>query len=200
MHPVVKKVYDSLKESTEAIAEKTDKCWYLEEKLKSDRYTDKAKSEDIRPQRDALKREIENDSADALKKAASYVREYQEKLERADMLNPSDITDDIRLLNIGVKLKPRDIVSMLNRNKGNATMTQIILRYADENMIDMGADRQIYVGNAQEIKEAENLIELINSYGKWIAHDNAIDILNKYFMVSEPTEDSESINSEPKAE
>ena len=180
MHELVKTVYESLKESTEDIAEKKDKLWMVEEKIKSKDYTDKVKNERFIPERDSLKRELNNDIDKAMTKATAFVRDYQDKMRKADSLNPLEITEDVKLLNAGITLNANDIVAILERNKNNSTMTQIALRYAKEKNIDMGENSQIFTGHSQDIRDAENLVEIIKIYGRWIDKDNALQMLDKF--------------------
>ena len=185
MQEITNKVYNSLKESTAEIAGKCAEYDRLVEKAKSGRYSQEALTKEIYPKRDALKREIADDSARALEKATALVRDYQEEMRRADNLNPADITDDVKLFTAGIKLKARDIQGIIERNQGNATMLQIALRYAEENGVDMGSNRPLYIGHSQQIQGGENLIGVINIYGRWINTPRAAEMLDKFFNVTE---------------
>lgn len=185
MKEIINSVYNSLKESTAEIAGKCAECESLEAMAKSGRYSNKTLQTEIYPKRDALKREIENASARALSRATALVRDYQEEMRKADNLNPADITDDVKLFTAGIKLKARDIEGILERNKGNATMTQIALRYAEENGVDMGNRSPLFIGHSQQIQGGENLISTINTYGRWINTPKAGEMLNKFFNITE---------------
>lgn len=185
MQEVTANVYNSLKESTAEIAGKRAEYEALVAKANSGRYSTKVLSKEIYPKRDALKRELADDSAKALEKATALVREYQEEMRRADNLNPADITDDVKLFTAGIKLKARDIEGIIERNKGNATMIQIALRYAEENGVDMGHNRPLYIGHSQQIQGGEHLINVIHTYGRWINTPKAAEMLDKFFNVVE---------------
>lgn len=183
MENVANNVYNSLKESTAGIAKKIEECNALEEKAKSGRYSAQALQNEIYPQRDSLKREISGDTARALESAKAIVREYQEEMRKADRLNPADITDDVKLFTAGITLNAEDILGILERNQGNATMAQLALRYVKEHNIDMGENRMIYTGHTEEIQGGDNLIGIINTYGRWIDKKNAPEMLDKFFSI-----------------
>ena len=72
----------------------------------------------------------------------SYIAELRDE----DELDPTKLTDDVRLLNSGVKMTSRDIKAMLKRNSDNRTMLQVILRYADEHNIETAHGGRIWNG------------------------------------------------------
>lgn len=183
MQEMVKNVYGSLKESSEMISEMRKAYNDLDDKIKSGRYSETAIRGELMPQQETLRRDIRRASEKAIDKAKVFVIDYQEQLKAADNLNPDDITDDVKLFNTGVKLTARDIEAIYARNRGNATMEQLTLRYAEQNGIDLGRDRPIFYGHRIEIQEAENVLSLVERFEQWINTPQALEMLKKYFNV-----------------
>lgn len=183
MQNMMNNVYSSLKENTAAIAGKIAEYRKLEAQEKSGDYSREYLEKKLRPQMLELKHSIERDKEAALSGARGIVEAYQNELRDKDNLHPEDITEDAKLFTAGIKLNRRDIEAILERNKENATMTQIALRYAEENGVDLG--RKIYIGHQAEIQQAGGVKSAIDYYAKWIDKDNAGDMLNKFFNVTE---------------
>jgi hypothetical protein len=104
-----------------------------------------------------------------------YAENMKKELRLADALNPSEITDDIKLLNSGVKLTERDIKTMIERNSNNRTMTQLALRYAQENNIKTGV---MYLSNEDKCREYDQIVGSVNTVIKWM--DNPKGYQNMY--------------------
>ena len=183
MEDITLTVYNDLKESTAAIAGKCAQYADLEAQAKSGKYSAEEVRKNINPKSAALKREISDDSARAINKATALVREYQDAMRKADALNPEDVTKDAELLRAGVKLRPKDIEAMLERNQGNATMEQLILRYVDEHGVDMGPRKPVFYGHSQEIQYGEELVNTISIYGRWINTPTAGKMLDRFFNI-----------------
>lgn len=171
-------VFDSLEADIAALDK--DKAEYadLEAKIKEGRYSNQTLTKDVYPKLYEMKRKIESGCTNAIQKARGLVAQYREDADRLNDLNPSDITDDIKLLQAGIPLLPRDINAILERNKDNRTMTQLALRYAEEHGIKVDA---YYIGGQAEKENADSLDQLISYYAKWIDKENAHEILRKYF-------------------
>ena len=185
MEDMVRNVYFSLKESTAEIAEKIKEFNDLDTKMKDVKYSPDYKQKKIFPKMRELKLAIERDKEAALNAANALVEDYQNKLRDLDNLHPEDITEDAKLFTAGIKLKARDIEAILARNQDNATMTQIALRYAEENGVDLGRDKKYYYGHQAEIQEAEGVTSAVSYYDRWIDKPNAGEMLNKFFGVTE---------------
>ena len=180
---LMNKVYANLTESTEALAAKIAECKDLEGKAKSGNYSPEYISKELSPKILELKTSIRNDKEAAISTAKGIVKEYQDELAALDDLKPDEITDDIKLLNVGITLKERDLKAILARNKGNATMTKLVQRYAEEKGIDLGMDR-LFFGHQEEINRAGEVANVIHYYEKWIDKDNAVEMLNKFFNMA----------------
>lgn len=187
MQNMINNVYDSLKTSTENIARKLKKLAELETLEKSGIYSHEYLNGHIRPEMFALRREIEQDKAAAISGAKGIVEKFQDELREKDCLNPADITQDAVLFTSGVKLKRRDVEAILARNKDNPTMTQMALRFAQENNIDLG--RKIYVGHEREIQDAGGVSRAVDYYSRWITEPNALAMLDKFFSVDGESEE-----------
>lgn len=180
---IVQTIFDTLEADTTELDKVKAEHAALEAKIKEGRYSDQALQKEIYPKRDALKRQISDGSTRAIEKAKGLVNQYRQDAERLNDLDPSAITDDIKLLTAGVPLLERDVRAILDRNKGNRTMTQLALRYAKEHGIDMKGT--LYVGGDAERTTANNLDGIIGYYARWIDKDNAHDMLRRFFNVNE---------------
>ena len=176
-------VYDTLKEATKAIANLKAELNKLSEKAESGMYSEKALINDIRPKMNEIKRQIETSASKAAEDAKGLVTAYKLNMKEADSLKGSEITEDAALFSAGVKLTAEDILAILNRNEGNATMQQLAIRYAAENKIDIGD--VIYVGHTKEMHEADGINSAISYYAGWIDKDNALDMLDRFFSVTD---------------
>lgn len=178
---IVQTVFDSLEADTHEINKTRTEYAALDAKIKEGRYSNQTLQKEIYPKRDELKRKVEGGCASAIKKAHDMIATYREEADRLNDLDPSDITDDIKLLTAGVPLLDRDINAILTRNKGNRTMTQLALRYAKEHGIDMKGT--FYVGGQAEREQANTLDGIVDYYARWIDKENNLDMLNRFFNV-----------------
>ena len=179
---IVQTVFDTLEARTDEISKDIAERDKLEEKIKSGRYSPQALKDDIYPKRDALRRKIETASEGAIQEARNLVAQYRADAAELNNLDPAELTDDVKLLQSGITLLPRDIQGILKRNAGNRTMTQIVLRYAKEHNIDMGGT--YYIGGQAEEENARNLDGILSYYKKWIDKPQAKDMLYRFFNVT----------------
>ena len=93
----------------------------------------------------------------------SLCSSYERELTEADSIKGSELTDDARLLSLGM-LDKRDLETMLKRNDNNRTMTQLICRYAKKNDIDLGVQ---YVGNDDIITSLKSFPYVTETVLKW---------------------------------
>ena len=177
-----KMLYNQLKARTAEMKEKRNQLAEVNEEINSGDYSAVALKEKMYPKQYQLRREIERIEDQAEKECYKMLDDYIEELRAQDNLNPAEITEDVKLLNCGVKLLPRDLQAMLDRNKDNRTMQQIVIRYAEENGIDMGGLR--YTGNMNEIRAAEDIKYVIHLYtGRWMRTDKAEEMLVKFLGI-----------------
>jgi hypothetical protein len=57
------------------------------------------------------------------------------------------------------------------------------IRYAAENKIDIG--NVVFIGHSREMQKADGINTAITYYKHWIDKDNALDMLDRFFSVSE---------------
>ena len=172
-------VYGVLKDGTKKISETVSELDKLEEKIRSGRYSSGTLRDEIYPARDRLRARIRDDSAETIRAAKGHIEQYRQDAALLNDLDPSEITDDIKLLQTGISLHPNDIQAILRRNANNRTMLQLTLRYAAEHNIDTNGT--FYIGGEAERKNAKNLNALIDLYSERIGQDNALELLNKFF-------------------
>ena len=178
---IVQSVFDSLEADTHEINKTRTEYAALEAKIKEGRYSNQTLQKEIYPKRDELKRKVSDASARAIKKAHDMIATYRADAEALSDLDPSAITDDVKILQAGVTLTARDIQAIINRNPDNRTMIQIALRYAKEHNIDMKGP--YYIGDQQEKETANNLDGIVDYYARWIEKENNLDMLNRFFNV-----------------
>ena len=179
---IVQTVYDTLEARTAEIAEIRTEYDKMEAMATSGKYTRKALEKDVFPKRDALKRQMQDQSAAAIKEARGLIDQYRADVAAESNLDPLMLTEDIELLKPGIVLLPRDIAAILERNAGNKTMTQITLRYAKEHGIDT---RGIHVPNDNEETIARNLENIVYYYEKWIHTPRATKMLHTFFNIKD---------------
>ena len=136
----------------------------LREKIGSGKYRSGYVRTELIPQKDSLKRQMDDVRYKTNMEVKRICAEYTDELRAQDDLDPSLLTDDVKLLKAGVKLTKRDITAMLNRNAGNHTMTQLILRYCKENDIDSGVH---YMGNRPIIDSVAMVPYTVETALKW---------------------------------
>lgn len=174
---IIDNVYNLLNERTDAIGATVAEFEKLDGDLKAGIYS-ASKSAELGRHRDALRSKIVSSSDAAIEEARSIVQNYRDEVEASYDLNPADLNDDLRLLQIGIPLQPRDVYAILERNRSNKTMTAITVRYAREHGIDVSAYR---VGG-DEMKVADALETVLLYFATHIAEPNAKNMLDRYMM------------------
>lgn len=170
---IVKTVYNLMQERAEEIGKAVAERDKLEEKIKSGRYSSQTLNAEICPKRDALRQEIRNSADNAIKEAKALIEQYRKDADALNDLDPAQITDDIKLLQPGIVLTSRDVKAIIERNKTNRTMTQIALRYAKQNNIDVGGEA--------ERETADTLDGLLYYVAKYIDKPEAKEMIDKFF-------------------
>lgn len=189
MSKLSQNVYDYLKNRTEEIREDKMLLKVLEKKIESRDYSDEAKNR-FRNDAQELRRHINYVISDSLSGAKTLISDYLKEVERENRLDPKQITDDMKLMTPGVYLTEKDIEAMLERNAENRTMTQIILRYADEHKITPKTSFGLYVYGKEEREEADALKNTVQYYEHWMGGDKAEEMLNRFFNVWDVPDES----------
>ena len=180
MENITQTVYNALEARTDEIAKVVTEREALTEKINSNRYTTEVLNREMYPKKEELTRKLRSMSYEALQEAKNLIEEYKAEVQKKNDLNPEEITDDIKLLQPGIVLTARDIIGIVERNKGNKTMEQIAIRYAQEHKIETGL---YYHGMAEEMQTAKNIEGLLIYYERWIDKPNAKEMLRKFFNV-----------------
>lgn len=119
----------------------------------------------LEPQRRDLRRQI-NDAADRAKiEVEKLTASYVAELEAENLLDGSAMTDDARLLSVGVKLRDTDLEKMFDKHAGNYTMQRLIADYADQNGIRIR--RAVEYPNGYLIQTVKNVPYVANKSVGW---------------------------------
>ena len=180
MDKAVFDVYTALKSAADEVKPMRERISALEADNGSGKYSD-ATIQRNQEEINGLRRGIDDISFRTVEGVKEIVNKHSEILRAADDLNAADLTDDVKLLNCGVELTSRDIISMLERNKGTNTMLQLIGRYATAHNLDMGG--YVYRNGADQIREIEGLVGTARLFtDHWLATDMAHEMLERFFV------------------
>lgn len=174
---IAQSVFDTLNTRTDEISEMLDEYNRIDEKINSKRYSEKALQDIYYPQRTEIRNNIQHAADSAIDEAHKLIDQYIKDSEEENSLDPADLTDDVKLLQPGITLLPRDIKTMLHRNENNPTMLQIILRYAQEHNIELDGIQYV----EPQKQTAADLKAILTYYRHWIDQKNAKDMLKKFF-------------------
>lgn len=176
----VENVRASLDESRSAIAALVVKRDGLKDDIYAGKFSQAYVNETVNPQIAELNKDIERATAEAEQKANAICDEYTAQLEAEDVLDGSQLTDDVRLLSCGITLTEKDISALLEKNKNNATMIQVLSRYANEHGL---GTNYLYTGNARSIQYAKSVRGVAAQYIRnWITDaKNGERLLERYF-------------------
>ena len=151
---------------------------YLEkrkESIKSGVYAHDYVVKKLKPEVLRYERQIK-EKQDALKrKIRECCDEYKAELRAAEALNPSQLNDDIRLLQAGVILDASDLQDIIKRNADNPTMSRLLIQYANQNQIDIGD--YTYIGNQPMIDSIDALEKTTETVMKWFDRPHVFDQL-----------------------
>lgn len=109
------------------------------------------------------------------------LKEYIETESEADMLNPADINDDVKLLNAGISITADEVQKLMDRNAGNRTTQQIISRYAKEHGIILARD---YISAKKAANDNAEKMRMISQLyiDHWIDDNEQADNMLEQFM------------------
>lgn len=160
------KVYQSLKNDTEAIFDTVKQLHETEADISSGKYTEQHINDRLKPRRDELKDMIKAAEDAAFENAQRLVDQYKEQQRAALRLDPESLTSDFQLLTSGIPLSERDLCAILDRSEKNLTMLQLAHRYAQQHEIRL-PQQYVFTGDA-DAKQAE------------AAADGALDAAKRY--------------------
>jgi len=177
-------VYTALLNSTQEIQKGVQEQTELEEKAASGRYSAETVKNEIRPRIDVLRRQTRKLSEQAIESARGLVATYRAKIDARNDLDPSEITDDIRLLQCGVPLTARDVEAILKRSENNHTMQMLAIRYAEQHDLRIEHCPFTFELETKAARDrADALDQTLLYYQNWIDKKNAVEMLNRFFAV-----------------
>lgn len=100
--------------------------------------------------------------------------DYIKELQKADTLRGDELTDDVNLLNSNIKLSQKDLMVMLERNKGNNTMQKVIHQYGVDNKINIGVYENPYQAKIDYINTLPYTAKTVE---KWFDKQSVYDEL-----------------------
>ena len=190
---VFKKVYDMLKASGKDIRKSMSEIEGYQILSESDIYSDKYK-EKIRDKIRESEQEIRNKKIDTRRKIAEIISDEIAKYEDMDSPKTKDLSEDVQLLQTGIKLNTTEVTRLLQKAENqNPTMRRLIIQaYKESNGLDdtqvmknLPLDDRIYVGHQNEIAEVKSLQGVADIYlDRWAGTDRADYFLDKVFRES----------------
>jgi len=184
-------VYNLLHDATDDVTTLCEQINKEQANIDSGKYSNEVNAKSIAKIAD-IRRAIRAKADETLSNVKKAVAAHCDELYALDDLRGDALTDDARLLSAGLKLTERDLIAILKRNEDNPTMKQIVLRWANENGVDLRRyaqerglplDTVVYVGHGQEIRDVETLIDTSMRYvDHWIDKPNNYDMLKRFFV------------------
>lgn len=176
-------VHEALKESIKGMEPTVKKLDTLNGKIDEGRYSLKTLQEEVYPEANKLRGDIDRMKSEALDQVKSLIQDYRDYVRATNALDPTEVTADVKLLELPVKLSVEDLTVMLERNTGNKTMQRVILRYAEEHGYDMPNELAFFHG--EELKHANSLQAAVEDhFMRYIDQPNALEMLEK--MIPDP--------------
>lgn len=154
-----------LKERLDKVASLASDLKKVDDDISSGTFSEDHVRAVLRPKSAEIRKQIERAQEDARKSAQAIVNKFAKELRDADCLDPKELTDDVRLLELGATLRKQDILAILERNADNRTMTQLALRAAEDRGIDLDGLR--YTTNESRARHAEALRYVVDVALRW---------------------------------
>lgn len=171
-------ILNALREGIKEVEKEQDKIAYTisrrKKQINSKMFSAEYVESELRPEIKRLRKESAELETKLVDKICTMCNSYITELNADDDLKPNSLTDDIKLLQTGITLTERDMKAMLKRNADNRTMSQILLRYAEEHNIETG---MAYEGNKPLIESVEALAGTIPTVVKWHNRPDVFDNL-----------------------
>ncbi len=159
--------YNNLKESVlddiQAVARAKSSYDEAQSRRNSGRYSPEYIRDHIDPEIRNLRSEFFAARDRAGQAALRLIRKYQDELRASDALDPSQINDDIKLLQCGVTLSERDLRDILARNGENKTMTRLVLQYAADHDVKLGVT---YMGGEAAARNLDGVAFTVSTIAK----------------------------------
>lgn len=155
-----------LKENFEAYSELKMEYDKMTQERQSGAYTIKHINEVIFPKQSKLMQEMRDVQQKAYSDVEKLTEDMRKYLRELDSLKPEEMTEDVKLLNSGIKLNKRDIQDIIDRNPDNRTMIQLAYRYAEEHDIK-GLEGVRYVSSESQIDTFNAIKDATNTVIRW---------------------------------
>lgn len=127
----------------------------LEEEIASGRWSDEAIREYKRQIDHNKVTGLENTRKTAMDAALSYIDKAEEVVRQSALPDSKEISDDIYLLNAGLKLSERELEALfLKPENQNHTMKRLLLQYAEEYGIEPPFDMRTWDDGSREALNA----------------------------------------------
>lgn len=152
-----KAVMELLKDAALKKRETARQIEAVTKKIDSGDYSEKRIAE-LQRERAALTKSLRDIDYFALKELNELIEDVKRGLNAEVALNGSDVTDDTKLL--AFNLTEREVVGLLEKNLKNPTMTQLILKYANERGLKLGLT---YAGNKKELNALNGLPAVVET-------------------------------------
>ena len=143
----------------------------LNEMINSDSYSANYKRTEVQPKINRLHKLIDEEQTRVMKSVNEECAAYINELRNADALDPDQITDDLKLLQTGIKLRRRDIDALLRRNADNGTMQLLILRYCHDNDIETGIH---FRGHEPIVNEVSSIPYTVEVVMRWAGKNESV--------------------------
>lgn len=130
------KMTDKVKAAMKEVNEAQKEIKKLETEVNSGMYSDKTVSEK-RSRISSLKWKMKTLPEDIRVSVQRMSTDFISELDANDTIKYKELTDDAKLLTMGLPLNEKDLKQILERNENNRTMIKLVLRYADAHGIHL---------------------------------------------------------------
>lgn len=107
----------------------------VNQEMTSGKYSHKTIQEKLHPKRAEHERYLVEAKENAINKIKEWSEELCAEITESNRLKGEEMTEDAKLLNVGVRLSDIELEAMFDRNSGNPTMEKLICEYARQNEI-----------------------------------------------------------------
>lgn len=133
----------------------------VEEQISNRRkYSAEYVSKTLMPMRSKLNVQLGDAAKLASEQIERLTASYIAELEAENHLDGGALTDDAKLLSVGVKLRETDLEKMFDKHAGNYTMQRLIVDYANQN--ELKINRTLYFPNTELIMTVKQIPYVAN--------------------------------------
>lgn len=189
MKSFVTRLHKEIEHRTMEIRELARERETLQDDLRGTQYSAEYKAETIRPRLKTLDIAIRKEKEALSRQAEAMINEEAENIRRRYTVRPKELTNDIKLLELGI-VSERDLDEMIERNRGNYTMMQYIARWVDNynknnplNAYSNHVPRYTTYRDA-EIRALGGIQDVVDLYTRnWSdkPYDDSLKVLDRFF-------------------